>query len=314
MRRLPCVRLGSLVLGAAITVAALPMSASAQDARPVFTSAVDLVSVRAVVKDRRGRLVADLTADDFEVFDAGRYRPLVDFQSTTDAPVRVALLFDVSGSMAVSSKLANAAEAARHLVSSLREGDEAAIFAFDTSLREVQPFTADRTAITTAMNRLDAFGATSIYDAVAETARTLDATSDRRQAIVVVTDGIDTRSRLTAEEVSGVASAIDVPVYVLSVVSPIDHDGMPDAIEDDEADGMASGLGRLARWTGGSAFVTSAPAHASVAAREILSELRHQYLLAFEPGPAGWHELVVRVKDRKFDVRTRAGYVGTGTS
>jgi len=292
----------------------LPMPAPASAQQPTFRSAVDLVQVRAVVRDRRGRFVGGLDRGDFEVIDGGQYRPLVDLQFDSNADVRIALLFDVSGSMRLSSKLAGATEAARHFVAGLRPTDEAAVFAFDTTLRELQPFTVEHGAIASAVARLDAFGQTSIFDAAAEAAKRLSTDRSRRQAIVIVTDGIDTRSRMSAEEVSAIASATDVPIYVLAVVSPVDHAGSERGLESRAVQEGDTPLGRLAWWTGGRTHVTSAPAHVSVAARDILAELRHQYLLAFEPGPPGWRPLTVRATDRNYSVRARTSYRSGSTS
>ena len=313
MRRVPCEPIGLLAL---VTLLALPSAEAAVRAQqPTFKSSVDLVQVRAVVRDRRGRFVTGLDKQDFEIIDGGRFRPLVDLQFDSNAPIRVALLFDVSGSMSVSSKLESAVIAARHFAQGLAPGDEAAVFAFDRSLREVQPFTADRDAIDRAFGSLRAYGQTSIFDAAADTASRISPDRSRRQAIVIVTDGIDTSSRMTAEQVSGIASAIDVPIYVFAVVSPIDHEGTDDAVSPEAVRDTETALGRLAYWTGGTTHVTSTPAHASVAAREILGELRHQYLLAFEPGPPGWRPLTVRATDRDHSVRARTGYrSGSGSS
>ena len=306
MRRAPH---GPLGFAALLTLMALPITdAPASAQQPTFKSSVDLVQVRAVVRDRRGRFVSGLEKKDFEIIDGGHFRPLVDLQFESNAPIRVALLFDVSGSMSVASKLQSAVASARHFVQGLAPGDEAAVFAFDRSLREVQGFTTDRDAIETAFGGLRAYGQTSIFDAAADTASRISPDRSRRQAIVIVTDGIDTSSRMTAEEVSGIASAIDVPIYVFAVVSPIDHEGMPDAVIDRARRELDTPLGRLAYWTGGTTHITSTPAHASTAAREILGELRHQYLLAFEPGPPGWRPLTVRATDRDYAVRARTGY------
>lgn len=313
MRRAPCEPLGFLLLVGLLAIPAAEGTASAQ--QPTFKSSVEMVQVRAVVRDRRGRFVPGLGKDDFEVIDGGNYRPLVDLQFDSNAPVRVALLFDVSGSMSVASKLANAVAASRQFVHGLAPGDEAAVFAFDRSLREVQGFTTDRDAIEQAFTSLRAYGQTSIFDAAADTASRISADRSRRQAIVIVTDGIDTSSRMTAEQVSAIASAIDVPIYVFAVVSPIDHSGMRDAVSNDAVRDTDTALGRLAYWTGGTTHVTSTPAHASIAAREILGELRHQYLLAFEPGPPGWRPLTVRATEREYSVRARTGYrSGSGSS
>ena len=137
----------------------------------VFRSGVDLVTVSATVRDKRGRAVADLTAADFEVLDRGLPRRITEFR-TEAAPVSVAILFDVSGSMDVASRSLAAKFAANHVLSWLEHGrDEAALFAFDSRLHEVAPFTVDTRALQGALGEVDPFGATSLHDAIAETAR-----------------------------------------------------------------------------------------------------------------------------------------------
>jgi Ca-activated chloride channel family protein len=318
-----CRLLTSMSLG--LCLAAPLASAAAQDptpqtqTRPVFKSAVDLVSVATVVRDRKGRFVRNLQKKDFIVREGRQRRDIVEFHADDDAPVRVALLFDVSGSMRVASLIEEARQAARHILGALRltanspQTDEAAVFSFDMNLQSLQPFTTDPGAIESALSRVVPFGQTSLYDAIAQTARQVAnvARGDRhRRAVIVLTDGIDTSSLMKPEEVSAIASEIDVPVYVLTVVSPLDHVGGPDAVPQHSAAPVDSALQSLARWTGGELFVTSAPAHESIAARQIVDELRHQYVLAFNSSAAtGWHPLDVQVKDRDWTVRARAGYM-----
>ena len=287
---------------------ASPQDTPSQAARPTFRSAVDLVSVAAVVRDKRGRFARNLRKEDFVVQEGGTRRELVDFRADENAPVRVALLFDVSGSMRLASRLEEARQAARHLLSAMRLGsvfDEAAVYSFDMNLQSLQPFTADAGAIESALARVEPYGQTSLYDAVADTARGVAATGpgDRhRRAVVVFTDGLDTSSLMKPEEVSAIASAIDVPVYVVTVLSQGERDREDGRDEENP-------LRSLARWTGGDLFVTSAPAHESIAARQIVDELRHQYVLAFSASATpGWRPLDVKTKDRDLTVRARSGY------
>jgi Ca-activated chloride channel homolog len=287
-----------------------PPASESQPAR--FKSAVDLVSVTAVVRDKKGRFVSDLSREDFIVVEGGERRKIVGFNSEADGPVRVAVLFDISGSMRVGTKAVDARQAARHIFSSLKDGDQAALFAFDTQLDQVTGFTKDFKGLEARLDHVEQpFGQTSLYDAIAETAKVVAAAEGgegrlpQRSAIVVLTDGIDTKSRLTAPEVSAIASSIDVPVYIVAVMSPVD-----DPRNGDYGTGaMSSGLTDLARWTGGDIFIAIAPAHASVAARQIVGEMRHQYMLAFEASTrAGWRPLEVRARDREHVVRARSGY------
>jgi Ca-activated chloride channel family protein len=296
-----------------------PQSTPAKPDQPVrFKSAVDLVSVSAVVRDKKGRFVQDLRRDDFIVTEGGERRPIVGFQAEADGPIRVAVLFDISGSMRVGTKAVDAQQTARHLFSSLKKGDKAALFAFDTQLDKVSDFTVDFKGLEKKVEMVDPpFGQTSLYDAIAETAKAVAVTtsnetgSQQRAAIVVLTDGIDTKSRLTAPEVSAIASSIDVPVYIVAVMSAVD-----DPRNSDYGTGaMSSGLMDLARWTGGEVFIAVSPAHASIAARQIVGEMRHQYMIAFEASPrSGWRPLEVKARDREWVVRARSGYTAGGGS
>ena len=295
-------------------------AAPTQDPAPRFKSAVDLVSVSAVVRDKKGRFVPRLSREDFIVVEGGERRPIVGFNAEADGPVKVAVLFDISGSMRVGTKSVDAQQAARHLFSSLKKGDEAALFAFDTQLQKVTGFTTDFKGLEAKVDKVEQpFGQTSLYDAIAETAKAVGAAAGgnvsgvpQRAAIVVLTDGIDTKSRLTPQEVSAVASSIDVPVYIIAVMSPVDDPRNPDY----GTGALSSGLTDLARWTGGDFFFAIAPAHASVAARQIVGEMRNQYMLAFEASRrAGWRSLEVRARDREHIVRARSGYTaGNGSS
>jgi VWFA-related protein len=287
---------------------AVPQDTSSQAAKPTFRSAVDLVSIAAVVRDKRGRFARNLRKEDFVVQEGGSRRDITDFRADENAPVRVALLFDVSGSMRLATRLEAARQAARHLLSAMRLSggfDEAAVYSFDMNLQSLQPFTADAGAIENALGKVEPFGQTSLYDAVADTARGVAATGpgDRhRRAVVVFTDGLDTSSLLKPAEVSAIASGIDVPVYVVTVLSQGERD-REDMREEENP------LRSLARWTGGDLFVTSAPAHESIAARQIVDELRHQYVLAFSASAVpGWRPLDVKTKDRDLTVRARSGY------
>ena len=288
---------------------ALPQDTSSQTPKPTFRSAVDVVSVAAVVRDRKGRFARNLRKDDFVVEEGGARRDVIDFRSDDNAPVRVALLFDVSGSMRLASRLENARAAARQVLSVLRlsaNADEAAVFSFDMNLQSLQPFTADAGAIESALARVAPYGQTSLYDAIAETARSVNDSrpgDPRRRAVIVFTDGLDTSSEMTPAQVSAVAAGIDVPVYVMTVVSEVDRD------RGAQAELAESPLRDLARATGGDLFVTSAPAHESIAARQIVDELRHQYVLAFAASAgAGWHGMSVKTKNRDLTVRARTGY------
>jgi hypothetical protein len=155
------------------------------------------------------------------------------------------------------------------------------------------------------------WGMTSLYDAIGAAAKATSERGNHHRALLVITDGVDTGSRMSAPEVSGIASSIDVPVYLLTVVNPADHPGGEFAvIQTDGAVSSVATLADLARWTGGDMRVASEPAHTVVALQDLFLELRYQYLITFEPGTRpGWHPLEIRTRKKNLIVHARSGYI-----
>ncbi|MCC6163761.1 MAG: VWA domain-containing protein [Acidobacteria bacterium] len=304
-----------LVGAFAVLSAGVPVHGHGQDPVPTFRSGVSLVSVNAVVKDRKGRPVRNLTRDDFQILENGTTRPIVDFGVSDQGPVSFGVLIDQSGSMKLSNNLDSAREVIRHLLAWFDPGkDEVALFAFDKALHEVQPFTTSSAEIADALPKLSAYGTTALYDAIARTAERLETRPSPRRAVIVVTDGIDTASNLSIADVSGIASAIDVPVYVVVVTTPTNHPMRGIAIRN-AGEPITTPLGNLSAWTGGDMLITSTPAETSLAARRLVVELRHQYLLAFESSTrAGWHRVAVRTRNPELLVRARSGYFAQPSS
>jgi VWFA-related protein len=285
-------------LGVVAAVLALNGSyASLAAQQPLFRSSAERVTVAVVARDQYGRPIGGLSQADFEVTDDGQRRTILDFRNEV-SPISVGVLLDSSGSMHIGGKLERAREVGHFLLSSMSEGtDEAALFVFDKVVRTVQPFTGEFDKVRSSLASVHPFGSTSLYDAIAETAQQLS-TRPGRRALIVLTDGVDTSSQLTPQEVSGIASAIDMPVYVVAV----------------ETAATEGELTQLARWSGGMLHGVSNTADGSVVARQIVSELRSQYLIAFESSSSvGWHRIEVRSRQRA-TLQARSGYwVGGST-
>jgi Ca-activated chloride channel family protein len=309
----PLVLAAALISALAAVVQAQAPAAGDPRQEPsiTFKSSIEVVTVTAAVRDRRGRVVRDLKSSDFEVLDAGDARELRDFYSG-EAPISLAVLLDISGSMAVGGNM----DRARHAVT-LATGmlvgadDEAALYTFDSKLQEVVSFTKDVDKIRRVSLEGKPWGMTSLYDAVAAAAQSVAERANRHRALLVITDGVDTGSRMSAPEVSGIASSIDVPVYLLTVVTPLDHPGGEYAvIASDGAATETATLADLARWTGGNMKIASVPAHTLEAIRDLFAELRYQYVITFEPGARpGWHPLEVRTRNKNLTVHARSGYI-----
>jgi VWFA-related protein len=284
---------------------------AAEQPQVIFKAGVEVVTVTAAVRDQHGRVVRDLKKSDFQVLDAGVPREIRDFY-VGDSPISLAVLLDISGSMAVGGNMDRARNAVAVAMMNLRDrDDEAALFTFDTRLEKVVDFTTDLDRVRRVSLAGTPWGQTSLFDAIGETARAVAERDNKHRALLVITDGIDTGSHLTAEEVSGIASSIDVPVYLLTVVNPVDHPGGEfGVLAADSRDAKTATLADLARWTGGDMRITSAPQHTVEALQDVFAEMRHQYLITFEPGARpGWHPLEIRTRKKNLVVHARSGYI-----
>jgi VWFA-related protein len=282
-------------------------AAPQEPAGPTFRSGVAVVPITALVSDARNRIVQDLKRDDFQVLEQGQVRPIVDFKAKNDAAVSVAFLFDTSGSMRLALNLEKGIWFVQTFLNQMSaQADEASLFTFHKALRQEVPFTSDRERIHQALGHVNPWGLTSLYDAIAESARRLAERQAPRRALVVISDGVDTSSALTAEQVSKLASSIDVPVYVIAVVSPVDQ-AVATGTDGEKREG--GNLADLAAWTGGELMVFTAPAQAAAVSSQLISTLRQQYFLAIESSISpGWYALEVKTKRRGLTVRARRGY------
>jgi len=291
-----------------VAVRAQQPSPPAQSA-DTFRSSVNLVTIQASVRDHRGRPMSGLTTNDFEVLDNGQLRPILSLRADLRSAVSVAVLVDMSGSMAIRPKMDMARQAYESILSELHQGqDEVAVFSFDSTLHERRDFTDDLASLRGALSGFGAFGTTSLYDATAATARRLAARVGTHKAIILLTDGLDTSSSMTAREVSGLASSIDVPVFVVATVPSLDQRMMLQASERSTPSATAD-LRDLSDWTGGQLVFASTLAETQTASVKLIDELRQQYVLAIEAADAReWRRLEVRVRRPSAVVRARNGY------
>jgi VWFA-related protein len=183
-----------------------------------------------------------------------------------------------------------------------------AVFTFDSSLHERRDFTRDLATLKDALSDFEPFGSTSLYDATAATARQLAARSATHKAIIVLTDGIDTSSEMTARDVSGLASSIDVPVFVVATVPSLDQRLMLEAAERSTPSDAAD-LRDLAEWTGGQVVFATTFVETVAASTHLIDGLRQQYVLAIEAANGReWRRLDVRVRRPSTVVKARSGY------
>ena len=266
-----------------------------------FASGVNLVEVYATVMDARGNRVAGLTAGDFSVSEDGEAQAITTFVEG-EFPLAVAVAIDRSFSMA-GDRLALAKAAARTFLEGLKPGDQAMVLAVGSEVETAAPLSPDRAASRAAVDRLDAWGTTPLYDATLAALDAIQAAKQRR-ALVLLSDGTDRYSRTSASALLEEARRRDVLVY------PVAIGGARPPV-----------FAELAAATGGrSVFVKDARELRSTLA-SIASELRQQYLLGYTPKHAGdasaaapanaagrWHAIQVRVARPNVRVRARDGY------
>jgi Ca-activated chloride channel family protein len=260
---------------------------------------------------RDGRWLGDLERGQFRLSVDGRPVAFPDFDAA-EAPVSLVVLQDLSGSMANGGKLDASRAALGELVGAAAPGDELALATFAGGQLAVEvPFTRDESVLAEAMALWEGYGTTAIHDAVAWIPEIAVAGRHAKRAVVLVTDGVDNASELTPEAARELVRDARLPVFVLG----LGREGLADTAADLARGGAATYgelLQRLAHATGGRYLPLASPADAPAAARDLLDELRQQYVLAFPtaPGPAAERRLEVSVKTPGATVYHRRAYFG----
>lgn len=274
----------------------------------------DRVLLAATVVDGKGRPVSDLKANEVRIFEEGKPQALAHFTTARDLRARVLLLVDASGSMNGEAKTTSSRMAVWQVMAALGPEDETALAGFDSEYWGIVPFTRDRERIKKGLEELTPFGSTALHDALDKAAHDIASHGEGRRAVVVITDGIDTSSQKKAEVVIARSRALDVPIYAVSVVSPLDDPSSKQFVGKKAAGVAAQGstvLARYATLSGGAAFSVSDFAGLRRAAGQIANELKTQYRLGYDPpvGPPRFRRVQVKTTRKGLVVRTRSGYV-----
>ncbi|MEQ1727580.1 MAG: VWA domain-containing protein [Vicinamibacterales bacterium] len=207
----------------AITVAAVStLTAQQPPATPPvqpgarFTSGVELINVTATVSDASGRFVPGLRQDDFVVYEDGRPQDVTYF-SAERVPVSLGLVLDTSGSMA-GDKIDDAKSALdRFVYDLLDERDELFLYRFSDHPVFVQGWTSDRALLSRAIGRVSPDGGTAMYDAVLEALPLAATGRHAKKALVVISDGNDTSSIATLNDVRERLRGSEVLVYAVGI-------------------------------------------------------------------------------------------------
>jgi len=310
---------------AALVLASVP--ALAQDGQgpqppqpqtPTFRSAAALVALNVTVQDRGAKFVRDLQPSDFVVYEDGVKQDVRFFEST-HVPLDLIVLIDTSTSMG--DKLDVVHDAASAFLRTLRPDDRGAVVSFATSVTVLQPLTSDQPLLQDAIRSTRAGGNTCLNNAVYVALKQFGQAARpdgevRRQAIVMLSDGADTASLVSFEDVLGLARRLGVGIYTVSLQTPTEA-GSQALYGRAEADANYT-LKTLARETGAQAFFPAPSGLRSVYA-SIASELASQYSIGYVPanGQADgkYRRVQVQVVTRPdLHSRTRLGYTAAAAA
>jgi Ca-activated chloride channel family protein len=187
-----------------------------------FKSGVELINVTATVTDRSGRFASGLRKEDFIVFEDDKPVEVTHF-SAERTPVSLGIVLDTSGSMS-GDKILAARDAIERFLDALPDPeDEFFMYRFSASPDLVHDWTDNRQAVSRSLARVHPAGGTAMYDAVAEAVPMAQGGRNRKKAIVLISDGNDTNSRLDVGEVRHLVRETEVLVYAIG----IDGEGDP---------------------------------------------------------------------------------------
>ncbi|HEX5108925.1 MAG TPA: VWA domain-containing protein [Vicinamibacterales bacterium] len=290
------------------------VGAASPGAGPVFRSGVDLVALNVVVTDTKQKFVNGLLLGDFSVFEDG-VRQDVSFFAASNVPLDLAILLDTSASMA--EKMPIVRQAATGFLGTLRQGDRVMVVDIKDVTHVLQPLGPDVVAAHTAIQEAKASGGTSLYNALYMTLKELSkgrgaGREIRRQAIVVLSDGVDTSSVVSFDDLLDVAKDSGIATYTITLRSPASA-AFASANIGRMFDEPEFAMKSLAQETGARSFFPTDIHQLKDVYGSIATELANQYAIGYMPKnlrtDGVFRRIMVRVSERP-DVRTRtrSGY------
>ncbi|MBI3952071.1 MAG: VWA domain-containing protein, partial [Acidobacteria bacterium] len=294
--------LASVALLLLASIAPMAQQREARDKdQPSISLTSNLVLLNLTVTDADQRYVAGLRQEDFHVLEDDRPQSIAIFGSES-LPFAAAILLDVSGSMERMVKIACAA--ARNFAEKMRGEDVFALYAFADQVAQVQPF-GSSPDVDEIVWSIRPEGNTALYDCVYQAMKDLSQRPERRRAILVLSDGADTRSRQSLDTCLRAASDASVTIYTVNLMDK-------DFAHRSEAMIASGAMKAMAERTGGRYINDPGGARMYQAFEEIVEELSHQYTIGYFPTPerqdGKWHKIRVEVSKPNVQIRTRQGY------
>lgn len=273
------------------------------DETDIIRVSSNLVPIPATVLDRTGTAITGLQQGDFELWIDGQVRPIADL-TRTETPVRLAMLFDNSGSLDFAREFEK--KAAMHFFRRvMRPKDEASIYSVQSDSYLAQPLTNDISRLEqTILGFGRPEGSTSLFDAIIDASAYLKPYAGRR-VLIIVSDGIETTSRSDFATTMQHVLANDCQIFVVQT-------GLYDGANL-RALAAERRMEELANQTGGAVFIPKATADLDRAFEQIAADLAHQYVLSYyageQPGDGRFHAIELKLRSRKdVRIRSRKGY------
>jgi len=290
---------------ATLVLAAIATAATAQE--PTFRSETELVGIAVTVTDRQGGLLADLSRDDFEVFEDGQAQTIRYFARGDDLDegldLHIGLLFDTSGSMETDSQLSKSA--AIRFLNTLTQARDITLVDFDTEVRVTRFGQEDFPRLVERIRSRKPLGFTAMYDALGVY---LDGAArlQGRKILVIFTDGGDTRSAIRFSDALTLVRASDVTIYSVGFLQ-----NQPGGARSDQR----LRLTQIGSESGGEAFFPSSMKQIEEAYDRIVSRIRAQYSLGYvsknTATDGAWRKVEVRVRQSAAigtRIQARKGY------
>ena len=288
----------ALVLQSSLCFSLVPTYRARNQDDEVIRVNTDLVLVNVTVMDAQGNFVNGLKQADFSVMEGGQAQTVSSF-TAEETPFAAAVLLDTSGSM--EQRLSLGRSAAIRFLDGLRPEDVAAVYRFDTKVERLQDFSSDRDLAPGAFS-IRTRGMTVLNDAIVRAADDLSRRSERRRAIVVLSDGGENRSGASSGKALERALAVGATIYTVNMSSN-------DGVRDLQSTGV---LKEFANKSGGLYVASPGGQALRDSFSGILTELGHQYTLAYRPSnrarDGSWRAIDVKLSRADLIVRTRKGY------
>jgi VWFA-related protein len=296
----------------------------------------NLVQLNVGVVNRQGHPVTTLSKNDFAVFENGVQQSINSFE-TTDRPFSLVLLLDVSGSTITFRDTFK--QAAYRFLDALGPDDRVEVVAFNEKIKTISAFTTNRRKTADAIYMADGKGQTEFYQALSYAIGELSKEGSRRKAIVVMTDGIDTKLRLidraaaarATTDVDAVAAIKpDSSSELQSVLAAADRQGVtiyPLALPSGDPSRLAlpdpqiiavytsarSRLEILANRTGGQLTAIKRLDELARVYANVAADLRTLYTISYQPksgsSTSGWRTVRIEVAQPDLIARTKPGYL-----